>query len=70
MRFYRLHRRTGGGISGSFQFYTRRADAERDGRAWAKQEFEGWEVDVVDVTPTKAGILRALEKYASHADNG
>ena len=28
------------------------------------------EIEVVDVTPTKAGILRALRDHASHPDNG
>lgn len=28
------------------------------------------EVEAVDITPTKAGILTALRRYASHPDNG
>ena len=28
------------------------------------------EIDVLDITPNKRGILRALERYASHERNG
>lgn len=70
MRFYRLQRQVEGGNCGGFEWFTRRADAEREGRAWEREEDEETFIDAVDITPTKRGILRALNHYADHPDNG
>lgn len=72
MRFYRVWRLTEGGNSHSFEFFTARVPAERDAREWRKIEGEEEDagVDEIDIQPTKAGILHALNWLGSHADNG
>ncbi len=71
MKFYRVAKSTEGGNSDGFEFFTNRADAEKDVRQFLRVEPDEFSrVDVIEVTPTKAGILRALKLYASHPDNG
>jgi len=73
MKFYRLHRYAVGDGSHGYQFYTSRADAERSAKEWqsrADLSEPSGEVDEIEITPTKAGILRALNTYATHANNG
>lgn len=84
MRFYRLHCRCEGGISGGVEWFTSRRQAERSRRehianaklAELDQDFLGAgenepdEIEELDITPTKSGILLALKRYASHPDNG
>lgn len=70
MRFYRVHAEVEGGISGGFGWHTAKSKAEREARKLAKAGGPPCEVEVVEVTPTKAGILRALRRYAAHPDNG
>lgn len=70
MRFYRLEFQRGGGYeSNGFEFYTVRAEAEKARREHDDPCCVGT-VDVVDIIPTKAGILAALREFASHPDNG
>lgn len=72
MKFYRLHTYCEGGNSNGFAWFTTRADAERAKRedVAVSPEEEPGAIDVIEVTPTKAGILDALCRYASHPDNG
>lgn len=73
MRFYRLHFHKEGGNSDGYEWFTSLAPAKR-----AKREQDSAvdpddacdEVEVVDVTPTKDGILFALREFGSHANNG
>lgn len=79
MRFYRveLYSTANTGSLG-MEWYTRKRKAQQAARRFlaerrAKGEtppFASAKIEVVDVEPTKAGILRALEDYASHPDNG
>lgn len=77
MKFYRVHFWEGEMFSHGYQFFTRRADAEKASRAWIKEVNEtgrDWnpsgDIDEIDIEPTKAGLLDALNQYASHNDNG
>lgn len=75
MRFYRVSISVNGGNSGGFYWYTTRREAEarkrgddRDNRDEVGEAPA--DIDVIDVTPTKAGILDALRRFASYPDNG
>lgn len=73
MRFYRVHFKAFDVGSAGFEFFTNEAAARkalrRDARD-ARMEHDPSSLEVIDVEPTKAGILRALQRYASHPDNG
>lgn len=74
MRFYRVHFRFDGGSSDGYQFFTSKRESERSRSEAIRNagcvEDEPDEVEEIEVTPTKAGILEALNRLASHADNG
>jgi hypothetical protein len=72
MRFYQVATFTNDGSSTGFDFYSDKRTAQR-----AVREATGFsggkergEMTEIEVTPTKAGILDALNRLASHADNG
>jgi hypothetical protein len=83
MKFYRLHMTCENGISAGFRWFTTARDAvtaERQHRAQNTDPnapegetpgapFEA-SCEIVNIEPTKAGILAALNAFASHADNG
>ena len=72
MKFYRLHETNGDGSHG-FEWFTVRRKAEAAKRYWDKGAvgtYDCAELELVEVRPTKAGILQALKVYADHADNG
>jgi len=79
MRFYRLDLRHNYGESAGFKFFTTRRDAEKAFREHMRSgsDQEEWvcacentEIEAIDIVPTKQGILAALKRHASHADNG
>lgn len=74
MRFYRLSISVDGGNSGGYHWFTSRAGAEKAKRADDALDDTGTEspgtIDVVNIQPTKPGILAALRSYAGHPDNG
>ena len=77
MKFYRVSYSQDGGNSGGYSWHTSKADAQRAARQGYEndpQEYDGLDtrpqVEAVEITPTKAGILAALEAYASHEANG
>lgn len=79
MKFYRASYSTGGGNSGGFSWHTSRAEAI----AAAKRDYDedpaeydhhakgiNERIQVIEITPTRRGILDALQRLASHPDNG
>ena len=73
MKFYRVHTTTDSGLSAGYEFFTSKAEAGKAVKEWTRGialETDIAEIDVVEIEPTKAGILRALNLYAVHADNG
>jgi hypothetical protein len=71
MIFYRLHVHDNYDESRGYLFFTTRKEAESSHRTHKKLFPEGeQELDEITVTPTKAGILAALNKYADHPNNG
>jgi hypothetical protein len=72
MKFYRLHKQNEDGSHG-FEWFTVRRKAEVAKREWDEGGVDTYncaELELVEVRPTKAGILQALKSYADHADNG
>ena len=67
MRFYRLHHYDTAEGSQGFEFFTSKQEAAEACRACA---FDGNEIEVIEIEPTKAGILKALRQFAQHPDNG
>jgi hypothetical protein len=80
MRFYRLNKLHENGESAGYEFFGDRREVEKAFREWmtppekGDEEWvtsrEGTEIETINITPTRAGILRALQRYATHADNG
>lgn len=70
MRLYRVHCWTGEDGHSGFKFFSNRADAEKAVREWDRENTAVAELEAIEVEPTKAGILAALNTYANHADNG
>lgn len=60
------------GNSAGFEFFTTKRVAERAAAEWNKDnpDEESARIVEIKVVPTKRGILRALNLYASHPDNG
>jgi hypothetical protein len=75
MKFYQLHRTHEAGISAGYGYFTNKREAEQALTVWRKnspgdvQDQDG-EIAEIQIEPTKDGILRALNRYAAHADNG
>jgi|WetSurSiteA1Bulk_404760.scaffolds.fasta_scaffold288766_2 hypothetical protein len=70
MRFYRVESRGDGGISCGCTFFTSREAAKKAERTYREPGEQPGDIDVIDVVPTKAGILAGLNRWASHPDNG
>lgn len=73
MRFYRVETRTEGGNSAGIRWFTSKREAEayrRENMDPNEPDNNPDEVEMVDIEPTKAGILRALCRWAAHPDNG
>lgn len=75
MTFYRNHYRTNGGCSAGYGWFSSRAAAEQAARA-ADQNADDPEdltdpvAERIEIEPTRRGILDALNRHASHAENG
>ena len=69
MKFYRVRHYVEDGSSGGHTWTTSKDEAQRAVREHAKLNpgGEASEIEPVDITPTKAGILAALNHYAAHA---
>lgn len=76
MKFYRVCYRAEGGNSGGYSWHTSKRAAEKASRDAARNDPEEYELDgppeydEVEIKPTKAGILSALNFYADHPSNG
>lgn len=74
MKIYRVHSHTENGISAGYSFHSSLKDAKHAAReAWETRDSDSEtppEIEVLEVEISKAGILRALNMYASHAENG
>lgn len=74
MKFYQVHRTCEAGTSAGYEYHGSKREADKAANAWIRNGSEtdehGANVTVIDVAPTRAGILAALNRYAEHADNG
>ena len=82
VKFYRVGYSREGGNSGGYAWFTSRAEAVKAAKADQAQEPDEYDygthgkipitqmIDEIEVKPTKTGILRLLNDYASHPDNG
>jgi hypothetical protein len=67
-----------GGNSGGFSWHTSKRAAEAAAAEAVKNDPKEYEehrsgppdIDVIEIKPTKADILIALQSFASHPDNG
>jgi len=74
MRFYSVHFQNEEGNRGA-EYFANKRDARKAASEWrarapADTPDHGAVVMEIDVVPTKAGILAALNKYAGHPNNG
>lgn len=72
VKFYRLSKPVDNGVSAGFAWFSNKAEAMKAKR---KHDHENGpediaEMSVVEIEPTKIGILRALNRYADYPDNG
>jgi hypothetical protein len=78
MTFYRVSYSRDGGNSGGYSWHTSYAAALKAFRADYNEDqveyFSAFKpdeyIDEITITPTKAGILDALNNYAGYNDNG
>jgi hypothetical protein len=81
MKLYRLSKWESSDGHRGFSYFASRRAAVSARRQWLndyiyeskKQRAEmyaGSDIDVIEVTPTREGILRFLNHYAAHPDNG
>jgi len=71
MRFYKLHLKSHTNGSVGYEFFANREAADKRWREWGKEADHYFaDIDTIDVTPTKAGILSALNDFAGHPNNG
>lgn len=72
MRIYKLRIAEEHGNSMGYEFFPSKHAAEKAKRAWLSESPEDRTatVSLVEITPTKTGIIAALNRHASHPDNG
>lgn len=78
MKFYRLSKCSVQDNHLGFEFYTNCREALKARSDWYGDfkdeervcDCQGSEIDVIEIEPTKKGILAALRLYADHPDNG
>ena len=75
MKFYRLSKWETSEGSQGYEFFTSKHAAQRARLAWCKENEEPVDdningLDILEIAPTKQGILAALNRWASHPDNG
>lgn len=73
MKLYRVNRRTDGGTSGGFSFHSSMKDAKREAARYQREmepDEELPEIDVIEFECSKGGVLRLLNYWACHANNG
>ena len=76
MKFYRLHLSAGSDGSAGYEFFTSMSKAQKAMRAHIKDneldedDAANVEVEEIEIKPNKRGILAALNRYATHPDNG
>lgn len=74
MKIYRvsLWSDSGDGSTG-YSYHSSKREAEkaaRENRSAKSNDSPDPDVEVIDVSPTRAGIIKVLNRYGGHPDNG
>jgi hypothetical protein len=70
-KYYRVHIRVDHGSSAGFEYFCNKKDAQKCLRNNAANDpEENHVIEVIEIKPTKPGIMYALMAFASHPDNG
>jgi len=70
MIFYRVHYKDSFAESQGYEFFTTKSKAESAQKKANKENGQNEEIEKVEIRPTKKGVLAALNRWASHPDNG
>ena len=74
MRLYKVHFGYEGGLSMGCEYFTAHVKAKKAVAAWMNRAGEvddpSATIQAITVAPSKQGIQDALNRHASHADNG
>lgn len=74
MRFYCLHHSYDNGASAGYEYFGVKSLAEKAQRQWMRdhpgEEIASNEITIIEIAPSRTGILAALNKHADHPDNG
>jgi hypothetical protein len=75
VKLYQLHRIHEAGESAGYEYFSSKREAAKAASEWRKStpgpdDDHETEIKEIEVTPTKAGILAALNRYGKHNDNG
>lgn len=73
MKLYQVDYTCEAGNSAGYGYFGNKREAAKASNLWRAQGNElehGAEIRAIEVEPTKSGILKALNRFASHANNG
>lgn len=74
MKIFRVAYFNNSDSSQGFDFFTNKAEAERELKKWEKDQGDNFDdrsgIDVEDIAIGKYEFLKLLKKWASHPDNG
>lgn len=74
MRFYQVDLRGNTGESFGYEYFATRREAAKRHKEWIAESGDGSEcgtvISGIDVDCSKKGVLKLLNRYASHHDNG
>jgi len=76
MKIYKVDYRAEGYTSRGFSFHSSKREADQAGRSamkaaqGAEEDIASFEVELIEVQPTRRGIVETLNRHAKHPDNG
>jgi hypothetical protein len=72
MKVYQVSLIGDGAEHAGYQYFSNQREAQKAVTHWCKDKSVEHDasMEIIDVEITKRGILRLLNRYASHADNG
>lgn len=70
MKLYKVSYRKSDYEHAGYEFFRNLRDANAAKKKWGNESNDTAEIELIEVNPTKSGIRNALNKHASHPDNG
>jgi hypothetical protein len=72
MKLYRVHLLIDSGASGGYEWFASKREADKLKREHDRKNGpeDSAEIQIIEVEPTRSGILRAFNIYGSHPNNG